>query len=155
MTRNKVPLAYLPSDAARKTTYKKRMKGLAKKVSELTILCGIEACAIVFSPYESNPKVWPNSRGAQQVIARFQNAPAPDEKRNLNQESFARQRIAKINAQLEKQREENCKKVTKLAVFQCAEGKSMGDEMIVDLDDIDRLTQENISKIKNKMDELI
>ncbi|KAK8520257.1 hypothetical protein V6N12_004212 [Hibiscus sabdariffa] len=47
----KEKLAYITNDAARKTTYKKRVKGLVKKVIELTTLCGIEeACAVFYSP---------------------------------------------------------------------------------------------------------
>ncbi|XP_054812658.1 agamous-like MADS-box protein AGL80 [Prosopis cineraria] len=155
MTRNRVTLAYLSNDAARKTTYKKRKKGLAKKVSELTTLCGIEACAVVFSSYEPKPQVWPDSKGAQQVIARFQDTLALDERKNLNQESFTRQTIAKVSVQLKKQCKENREKVMELALFQCVEGESLDDKTIVDLDDIDCLIQKNINNIRNKMDEFV
>lgn len=157
MTRSRVTLAYISNDAARKVTFRKRKKGLAKKVSELTTLCGIQACAVIFSPYDARPEVWPNSSGAQEVITRFQNAHhVPDEKRNLNQESFTRQRISKVSAQLKKQRRENHKKMAKLAMFRCIEGQSIDDQaMNVDPDDIDRLAQENIIKIEEKLDEFI
>ncbi|KAK4282676.1 hypothetical protein QN277_014023 [Acacia crassicarpa] len=155
MTRNRASLAYVSDDAARKITYKKRKKGLAKKVSELITLCGIQACAVIFSSYESKPEVWPDSSEAQQVITRFQNTYARDETRNLNQESFTRQRIAKVSAQLKKQRKENSKKEMNLAMFQCAEGGSMDDEAMVDPDELDSLAQENINIINNKMHEFI
>jgi hypothetical protein len=47
MTRKKVKLAFIVDDLARKATYKKRKMGIIKKVSELTILCGIPACAVI------------------------------------------------------------------------------------------------------------
>ncbi|PPD79706.1 hypothetical protein GOBAR_DD23359 [Gossypium barbadense] len=53
MTRKKVKLAYITDDLARKATYKKRTKGLMKKLSELSTLCDIDACSIMYSPYES------------------------------------------------------------------------------------------------------
>ncbi|KAJ6434469.1 hypothetical protein OIU84_018060 [Salix udensis] len=56
MTRKKVKLAYITNDSARKATFKKRKKGLMKKVSELSTLCGIEACAIICSPYDAQPE---------------------------------------------------------------------------------------------------
>ncbi|MBA0552406.1 hypothetical protein Golob_023220 [Gossypium lobatum] len=53
MIRKKVKLAYITNDSSRKATYKKRNKGLMKRMSELSTLCGINACAIMYSPYES------------------------------------------------------------------------------------------------------
>ncbi|KAF5764506.1 putative transcription factor MADS-type1 family [Helianthus annuus] len=53
MTRKKVKLAFIMNDSARKATYKKRKKGLMKKVNELSTLCGIDACVIIYSPYEA------------------------------------------------------------------------------------------------------
>ncbi|MBA0752222.1 hypothetical protein Gogos_001076 [Gossypium gossypioides] len=59
MSRKKIKLAYITNDSARKTTYKKRTKGLVKKVRELTTLFGIEAFAIIYSPdFGSQPEFW-------------------------------------------------------------------------------------------------
>ncbi|KAB2089817.1 hypothetical protein ES319_A03G086500v1 [Gossypium barbadense] len=57
MIRKKVKLAYITNDSSRKATYKKRNKGLMKKMSELNILCGIDNVAIMYSPYESQTKL--------------------------------------------------------------------------------------------------
>ncbi|WJX24134.1 hypothetical protein P8452_13276 [Trifolium repens] len=53
MTRKKLKLAFLSDDKARKAIYKKRMKSIIKKVSELAILCNIPACAIISNPFNS------------------------------------------------------------------------------------------------------
>lgn len=74
MTRKKVTLAYIANDSARKATFKKRKKGLIKKVSELSTLCGIEACAVIYSPYDTEPEVWPSVVGAHRAIARFRSS---------------------------------------------------------------------------------
>ncbi|KAK5813511.1 hypothetical protein PVK06_028962 [Gossypium arboreum] len=71
MTRKNVKLAYITNDSAMKATYKKRKKGLMKKVSELSTLCGINVCAIMYNPYESQPKVWPSPMGVQRVLSKF------------------------------------------------------------------------------------
>ncbi|MBA0729099.1 hypothetical protein Golax_025374 [Gossypium laxum] len=57
MIRKKVKLAYITNDSSRKGNYRKRKKGLMRKMSELSTLCGIGACAIIYSPYESQPEV--------------------------------------------------------------------------------------------------
>ncbi|KAJ4823856.1 Agamous-like MADS-box protein agl80, partial [Turnera subulata] len=100
MTRKKVKLAFIANDAARKATFKKRRKGLIKKVSELSTLCGIEACAIIYSPYETQPEVWPSPVGVQRVLSQFRQMPEMEQsKKMVNQESFLRQRIAKAGEQ--------------------------------------------------------
>ena len=103
MTRKKVKLAYISNDSARKATFKKRKKGLMKKVSELSTLCGIEACAIVYSPYDAQPEVWPSPIMVQRVLSQFKNMPEMEQsKKMVNQEHFLRQRIGKANEQLKK-----------------------------------------------------
>ncbi|MBA0619522.1 hypothetical protein Godav_028682 [Gossypium davidsonii] len=52
MTRKKVTLAWISNDSARKVSLKKRRLGLMKKMSELTTLCGIRACLIIYSSNE-------------------------------------------------------------------------------------------------------
>ena len=64
-----------------------------KKVSELSTLCGIDGCAIICSPYESQPEVWPNNLRVQRVLAQFKRMPDMEQsKKMMTQESFIRQR---------------------------------------------------------------
>ncbi|KAL0464319.1 UNVERIFIED_CONTAM: Agamous-like MADS-box protein [Sesamum latifolium] len=101
MTRKKVTLAYITNDSERKASFKKRKKGLIKKVSELSTLCGVDACAIIYSQYDQEPEVWPSPLGAQAVLARFRKLSEMDQTRKMvNQESFTRQRIKKAEDQL-------------------------------------------------------
>ncbi|TKY52356.1 MADS-box transcription factor PHERES 2 [Spatholobus suberectus] len=102
MTRKKVKFVLISDDMARKATYKKKKKDLIKKVNELIILYGIPACVITSSPSDPRPKVWPNLEAAKQMIQRYLNAFVLDENKNVNQESFIMQRIAKAHAQLKK-----------------------------------------------------
>ncbi|KAF2600077.1 hypothetical protein F2Q68_00009952 [Brassica cretica] len=90
MTRKKVKLAFIANDSSRKATYKKRKKGLMKKVNELSTLCGINACAIIYSPYDSNPEVWPSNSGVQRIISEFRTLPDMDQnKKMVDQETFS------------------------------------------------------------------
>ncbi|XP_027367581.1 agamous-like MADS-box protein AGL80 [Abrus precatorius] len=155
MTRKKVKLTYIINDMSRKATFKKRKKGIIKKVSELTILCGIEACAIISSPFDSKAEVWPDPKGAKQVIERYQNASVIDESKNVNQESFIMQRIAKAQEQAKKQREENCEREMTLSMFHYAKIKMLPKHLTIEeLKDLDKLIEKNMNDIQNKMAEL-
>ena len=152
MTRKKVKLEYISDDSARKTTFKKRKKGILKKVSELTILCGIEACAIISNPFDSTIEVWPNPEGAKQVIERYQNSAVIDENKNVNQESFMLQRIAKAKDQLKKQRKENHDKELTLSMYEYMQSNELLENLtIADLKDIDKVIDQNIKEIENRM----
>ena len=108
MARKKVKLAWITNDSARRATFKKRKKGLMKKVSELSTLCGVNACAIIYSPYDSQPDVWPTPSDAHHVLTRFKSLPEMEQsKKMMNQEGFLRQRITKLKEQLRKQQKEN------------------------------------------------
>lgn len=155
MTRKKVKLAYITNDSARKATFKKRKKGLMKKVSELSTLCGIDACAILYSPYDSQPEVWPSPLGVQRVLAHFKKMPEMEQsKKMVNQESFLRQRIAKGNEQLKKQRKDNREKEITQVMYQTLTGKGLQNLNIVDLNDLGWMIDQNLKEINKRIESL-
>ncbi|KAF5730650.1 hypothetical protein HS088_TW19G00242 [Tripterygium wilfordii] len=148
MTRKKVKLAYITNDSARKATFKKREKGLMKKVSELSTLCGIDACAIVYSPYDSQPDVWPSPVGVQRVLSKFRKIPEMEQSRKMvNQESFLRQRIVKANEQLKKQRQDNREKEMIHVMFRSLTGESLQGLNMMDLNDLGWLIDQNLKDL--------
>ncbi|XP_031103983.1 agamous-like MADS-box protein AGL80 [Ipomoea triloba] len=155
MTRKKVKLAFITNDSARKATLKKRKKGLIKKVSELSTLCGIDACAIIYSPYENQPEVWPSTAGAQRVVAQFKRMPEMEQsKKMVNQEGFIRQRIAKASEQLKKQHKENREKEITEVMFQCLTGKGLHSLILTDLNDLAWLIDQNLKEINKRIEDL-
>ncbi|XP_020202577.1 agamous-like MADS-box protein AGL80 [Cajanus cajan] len=150
MARKKMKLAYISDDTARKVTYKKRKKGVIKKVSELTILCGIPACAIISSPFDSQPEVWPSPEGAKEVIQRYLNASVLDQSKNVNQESFIMQRIVKTRDQLKKQRHDNDEKEMNLSLFKYMQGEPLPNTA-EELKQLDKLIEKNLKEIENKL----
>ncbi|KAL3502138.1 hypothetical protein ACH5RR_036587 [Cinchona calisaya] len=155
MTRKKVKLDFITNDSARKATYKKRKNGLLKKVNELSTLCGIDACAIIYSPYETHPEVWPNTLGVQRVIARFQRMPEMEQiRKNLNQESFIKERITKTNEQLRKQYKNNRKKEITELMYQCLTGRGLEDLNVVDLNDLGWMLDQNTKEIYRKVESI-
>ncbi|KAA0050967.1 hypothetical protein IC582_002815 [Cucumis melo] len=156
MTRKKVKLAYIANDSARKATYKKRKRGLMKKVSELSTLCGIEACAIIFSPYDSQPELWPSPIGVQRVLSQFKKMPEMEQsKKMVNQETFLRQRIAKANEQLKKMRKDNREKeITRLMFQSLTAAKGLHGLNMLDLNDLGWLIDQNLKDITIRIDSL-
>ena len=118
--RKKVKLAFMVSDSARKITYNKRKKSLIKKVNELTTLCGIDACALVYSEFHSEPEVWPSPLEVQRVLTKLKNYSEFElGKKKLNQESYLRERIMKSKEQLMKSEKNNWETERSLILFQC------------------------------------
>ncbi|XP_030511640.2 agamous-like MADS-box protein AGL80 [Rhodamnia argentea] len=157
MTRKKVTLTYIANDGARKAAFKKRKKGLMKKVSELSTLCGIEACAIIYSRYQAEPEVWPSTLGTRRAIARFKNMSEMDQaKRMVNQQGFIRQRIVKAEEQLKKQLRENREMEICQVMYRALVGQPLQGLTILDLNDLGWMLEktgkeieERIKKLKN------
>ncbi|KAE9598944.1 hypothetical protein Lal_00022623 [Lupinus albus] len=120
MARKKVKIAYIANDAKRKATYKTRKNGLIKKTKEISTLCGVEACAIIYYPNEPLPEVWPSHFDVQRVLYKFMTTPPLEQsKKMFNQESFLMQRLTKAREQLKKKKSENWKEEMSLLMFKC------------------------------------
>ncbi|KAH1106024.1 hypothetical protein J1N35_009792 [Gossypium stocksii] len=156
MTRKKVKLAYITDDSARKATYKKRMKGLMKKLSELSTLCDIDACSIMYSPYESQPEVWPSPMGVQQVLSKLETIPEMEKSKNmLNQESFISQKTTKAAEQLKKHCKENWEKEMTEVMFNTICGKRDVHGLNFEaLSEINLLLDKKMSDIDKRIDAL-
>ncbi|WCJ36144.1 Agamous-like MADS-box protein AGL80 [Euphorbia peplus] len=148
MTRRKVKLAFIENDSTRRVTYRKRKNNLMKKVNELSTLCGVQACAIVYSPYDDQPEVWPTPEGVQQVLSRFKEMPVMDQsKKMVNQVSFLQQRVIKGNDQMKKLTKENRQGDVTRLMYQCLAGKSVVGLNLLDLNDLKSLIDENVKDI--------
>ncbi|XAR54252.1 hypothetical protein NMG60_11029298 [Bertholletia excelsa] len=153
MTRKKVTLSYIAHESTRKSTFKKRKRGLLKKVLELSTLCGVEACVIIFNPQGGEPDVWPSHLGVQRVIARFRNMPDMDQNKKMeNQETFTRHRLSKVEDQLRRHQKENRGKELSHAMYQCMAGVARLELMgLADLIDLGRLVDQNLREVALKL----
>ncbi|XP_042476971.1 agamous-like MADS-box protein AGL80 [Macadamia integrifolia] len=153
MARKKVKLAWIQNDSARRATFKKRKRGIMKKVSELSTLCGVSACAIIYGPYEPEPDVWPSPPEAKRVLARFRNMPDMEQcKKMLNQEEFLRQRIAKTKEQVKKYSKDNQDKENTKLLFECLAGqKGLHDLGLETLTDIIWIAESQLKTMKDRM----
>jgi hypothetical protein len=155
MTRGKVKLSFIVDDDVRKATYKKRKNNLLKKVDELSTLCGIEACAIVYSPYELEPEIWPTPQGVQHVLSKFKAVPEFEkDKKMVNQQAFMKQRIMKAEEQLKRLRKNNKDIEMTNLLFQCLkEGNVVHNNMSkIDLNALVWLIDKNLKDIGRRLE---
>ncbi|KAJ8620389.1 hypothetical protein MRB53_028918 [Persea americana] len=151
MARKKVKLAWITNDSSRRATYKKRKKGLMKKVSELSTLCGVNACAVIYGPNERQPEVWPSFCDAQHILMQFKTLPEMEQsKKMMNQEAFLRQRMQKLKEQLTKHQKENRHWEVTMLMSQCLLGKGLEEVSINDLSDLVWLIDSNMKMIHER-----
>ncbi|XP_061356944.1 agamous-like MADS-box protein AGL80 [Gastrolobium bilobum] len=157
MARKKVKLAFIVNDAARKASYKKRVKGLLKKVNELTTLCGIEACAIIYSQYDPKLVVWPSPFGVHRVLSKFRTMPELEQtKKMVNQETYLNQRIAKAKEQLKKQMKDNRENEMNLLMIQSLSAMEIlhNNMTLDDLNDLSWLIDQNLKNVDRRLETL-
>ncbi|KAK4492921.1 hypothetical protein RD792_000248 [Penstemon davidsonii] len=153
MTRKKVTLKFMSNVSERKVSLKKRKKGLIKKVTELSILCNVDACAIIYSPFESQPEVWPSPEGTTAMLSRFMSLPEMEQTRKMaNQESFTLQRIEKVKDQLRRLQNENKRKEVENFMYKCIGGMKKVEEFdISDAVIMNSVMQQTLSDINARM----
>ncbi|KAF4375673.1 hypothetical protein F8388_014395 [Cannabis sativa] len=156
MTRKKVKLAYINNDASRKATYKKRKKGLIKKVSELSTLCGVDACAIIYSPYNTQPEVYPSPGGVHRIVKKFKKMPEIEQsKKMMNQEVFLKQKIGKVSEQMKRLKKENRDRELNRLLYGNLSGKmNLQGLTVKDLNDLTSLIDQNLKDINKRMEEI-
>ncbi|KAL2928265.1 MADS-box transcription factor PHERES 2 [Bienertia sinuspersici] len=155
-TGKKVNLSYITRDSARKITLKKRRKGLLKKMEEITTLCDVESCAIIYSHDEKEPTLFPNDPSkVLSVISNFMNLAKHDQTRKMfNQENLLMENISKANEKLKKLQEENHDK----RLFQLVQehlfdqNKSFQNLTYLDLVDLKKLLKCYLSELDQRIE---
>lgn len=103
MARRKVKLAFIENDTSRKAALKKRRQGLMKKLGELSTLCGVNACAIFYSPDSHEPVFWPSRSEVEQLLVRYQSFSEVERSRKMvNLESYLKEQNTKLIRQKKK-----------------------------------------------------
>jgi SRF-type transcription factor (DNA-binding and dimerisation domain) len=109
MARKKVKLAWITNDSNRRATFKKRKKGLLKKAQELSTLCDVKMCVVVYGgPQDREADAWPSAAESQHILRRFRSMTETEQsKKMVDQEGFLRHRLAKTQEQLRRLECEN------------------------------------------------
>ncbi|XP_051133433.1 MADS-box transcription factor 3-like [Andrographis paniculata] len=69
MGRAKLNMKFIEDVKSRNNMFKRRKEGLLKKMKELTILCNVSGCAVIYGPDRPEPEIWP--RGDSEEIRRL------------------------------------------------------------------------------------
>ncbi|XP_031502213.1 MADS-box transcription factor PHERES 2-like [Nymphaea colorata] len=110
MGRAKLPIRLINPERSRHATFTKRKRGLKKKIFEFATLCDVDACMIIYgSAAGSAPETWPEDpTEVRRIIERFGKAPAEErDKRRVDVSAFLTTKNKKLQAELERKREEN------------------------------------------------
>ncbi|CAJ1960582.1 unnamed protein product [Sphenostylis stenocarpa] len=146
MSRRKVELTFIANNSDRKASYTKRKKSLLKKTEEISTLCGVEACAIIYGPYGPEPDVWTSKSGVQNLVEEFRNT-CEHNRKMATQESFLSERIAKGREKIKKHVRSNKEKEITMLMFQCLKNGRVEPENNMSSDDLNALS----SAIENKL----
>ncbi|MDV3199999.1 MAG: MADS-box domain-containing protein [Candidatus Phytoplasma australasiaticum] len=140
-------LAYIAEDSDRKATFKKRKQSLVKKARELSVLCGVEVCAVVGSPFTGiGTEVFPDEGGVREGYARFKSmTEAEQTRKKFSQEMITKEMVEKVRGKALKVSMGNREREMTEVMFQCLGGKQISDAMnLVDLNDLALFTQKKI-----------
>ncbi|XP_057956945.1 agamous-like MADS-box protein AGL80 [Malania oleifera] len=157
MARKKVKLQWIANESTRRATYKKRMKGLMKKANELSILCGVDACVVVYGPYDRQPEAWPSPWQAACMMKEFRSKPSLDQCRKMvNQEGFTRQRISKARDQLLKLHNKNRAMEMEQLMYGCLQEQQQQQLLInninmKDLQDLTSFVEDRLKMIHHRI----
>ncbi|KAL2568150.1 hypothetical protein AAZX31_18G052600 [Glycine max] len=158
MTRRKTKLTFIANDTERKTSYKKRKKSLLKKTEELSTLCGIEACAIVYGPDDPQPETWPSEAGVKNVLGKFSTIPEWEQgKKMANQESFIAESIQKGRDKVKKIGKDNKEKEMTMFMYQCFNTGTVHPDnnmAIADLNVLSSVIEQKLRDISRRMETL-
>ncbi|KAK7387294.1 hypothetical protein VNO78_27992 [Psophocarpus tetragonolobus] len=155
MAPGKVKIAFIADDYKRKETYRKRKRSVLKKTEELSTLCGVEACAIVYGPFDHEPQIWPSESGVQNVLGRFTAIPEWVQTKNMvNQESLIAQSVTKVKEKMDKLVLENKHKEMSIFIFQCLRKGNFepyGNMTSTDFTVLSSVIQQNLNDINTRL----
>ncbi|XP_047335610.1 agamous-like MADS-box protein AGL80 [Impatiens glandulifera] len=124
-------------------------------MKDLTILCGVEACAIFQNSFPEQPTIWPSVGEANRIIEKFRSLPEFERvKRMINQETFTEQRLKKMEAMLKTQQKDNRHKEFTQVIIQRLDGSSAILPLKTDDDcvELDNVINQFIKDIDRKME---
>ncbi|RVW53145.1 MADS-box transcription factor PHERES 2 [Vitis vinifera] len=142
MGRGKLKMELIANEKLRCITFRNRQKGLKKKLQELSTLCDVEACMIMYcdqngnGTYSSQPDVWPeNHYEVQRIVNKYMKE--DHGKRTVDLSDILESRKRKAELELQKLREKN--------------GETKGQTSRTGLE-LDGLSYENLMEINDQLD---
>ncbi|XP_031127475.1 agamous-like MADS-box protein AGL80 [Ipomoea triloba] len=158
MARRRLRLTYIVNESKRKTSYRKRKRGMLKKINELTVLCDAVVAMIMYSSFEQGPVIWPPTvERFEELIVRFLNLPDEQQtRRMMDHETLNRGRIEKLSTQLLNLKNNNRKREMNALMHQILTGEQTIDSLnLTDLNDIGWVLNTNLADVGLRFRELV
>ncbi|KAK2647406.1 hypothetical protein Ddye_014895 [Dipteronia dyeriana] len=154
MARRKIKQELISNESKRKVTFKKRKGGLLKKMNELTTLCGVMGCAIIYSTFDNRSEIWPSPPELALVFDRFKKTSEEErDKYTVDQKTFFGRHISRSSNALERERKKNQWLEMELTLIDCLAGKSLNDlKCLEDLKELEVLLEEKIKCFTDKIE---
>ncbi|XP_061362485.1 agamous-like MADS-box protein AGL80 [Gastrolobium bilobum] len=148
LTKRKITSELIQDYGTRRSVYRKRREGLLKKMKEITTLCGIDACIIIYGPGDDVPMMWPSAEVTKQLLIRYRGLPEMDRFRNVvTQWSYMQEKTRKMEAELKRINERNNEREMLIFIHEIyKEGKPLSAFHVRDLE---RLLAYVQGKMKN------
>lgn len=144
---------WIMNDTTRKASLKKRRVGLVKKVSQLTTLRGVNSFLIIYSPDDSESVAWPSCPMVLQLMTRFHNMPDIERcKKTMNQESYLRERIGKVQEQ-NKKHQKRCRELEMTHLMhKLYQDKGFDNFELSELHGLSWLVEEKMKEIRKRIE---
>ncbi|XP_073152796.1 agamous-like MADS-box protein AGL80 [Henckelia pumila] len=135
----------IPDEKQRKKVYKNRSEGLLKKVSELSILCGIDAAVVIHKRDENNATLWPSPELYMERMHKFLSFSSVERDRKMvTHDKFLDQRVVDESKNLFKAQKTN----------EILEGELVTDELIngkISYEQLDLIHMNNMNSLADEM----
>ncbi|GAB2262918.1 hypothetical protein Droror1_Dr00003915 [Drosera rotundifolia] len=130
MTRKRLKHEPLVDQSVRELAHEKGRQGLSKKMDQLTTLCGVDGCFVMYNPVDKEVFAWPGIEEAKDLLAEYNSrSEAERSKKAITQEDYLMERDRKIRAQIAKQERRNKEMKASVLVTQITNGDREIDEL--------------------------
>lgn len=115
MGRERISMKLIQNEKSRKTTFQKRKKGLLKKANELSILCDVDVCVILYAPnFEgegfAEPETWPkDTNEVQRILQKYYNTTVDRRHKVYHLQEYFQERLKKVAFEISKVRKQRLK----------------------------------------------
>ncbi|KAI3762102.1 hypothetical protein L1987_52525 [Smallanthus sonchifolius] len=158
MTRSTVKYQFIEDERARKVTMRKRKSSLMKKISELKILCDVDACLVMYEKDDGPLDVWPSPCEAHRVIQRFKESRLWSANAMQDHATFLQKSIVKMKKHFGRENEKNLKHLMVKCLFDESALREINNQEVLDglrasveseIEVIDDMIQEAHEKANN------
>ena len=128
--------------------------GIIKKINEITALCGIGVCGIIYEENNTQAVVCPSEEEVQMVLDKFMSFPEFEQRKLMvDHEGFLRKSIAKALEKLKKQKDNSKKNEMNDLIGQFIHtGELDGNVGKSDLEDLLLLIVENLKDVEQRIE---